>query len=390
MVDLKKGFITIFMVAIIAILLSACGQKTYEIDSEVRVAFNGYEGHGIATVHLDVDDLYSSLSQTVKIKNPNDSSILDMIVSNMEVNVSPQQDLKNGDEVELSLIYPEENDLKLKLKLKNKKVKVTDLEPIKKISQEDIFAGIDVQFEGVSPFLQAIITENSSTDISDLFSYSVTEGYVKEGNDIEVIAEPYSELVMQGYEADEKDFTNKIKVSGQYTYAAGWDDLNADDQAYILAEIGDIVTAKIDGTIQDDFNSIYDKGDQVATGRFISKKEKSSREENSFLFIKESAFTENIFGSNNDVNSIRMIFKSKITFSDSTYNEAYTNKTKDYYSVAGVSNIILDGDGKLVREEAEFKTYGKPDIDKETVKNETIYKIKDVNTIDEFEVKEKK
>ncbi|MBO0995984.1 hypothetical protein [Bacillus sp. SD088] len=91
-----------------------------------------------------------------------------------------------------------------------------------------------------------------------------------------------------------QDFTNSIKVSSKEKYVEKWDELNEDDQKYILGEIQDLVTAKIDFEIQKGMNAILDKGKNVATGRSVEKNEQSKMEEQYFLFAKEREF-ENTF-----------------------------------------------------------------------------------------------
>ncbi|GIN72376.1 hypothetical protein J14TS2_28510 [Bacillus sp. J14TS2] len=381
-----KKYLTILSISVILILLTACGKNTYEIDKEIRVDFEGYDEYGKAQVHVDKDGLFSALNEIMKLKDRSEVVEFESLLSDLDVQVTPNENVKNGDKVDLELTYDEDNSLKLDLKLKNPKVTVEDLEPIKALSKEEIFAGIDIQYEGISPFLSAKVIENSSSEVSSLFNYSIPEQRFKIDEEIQVTAEPKSDLLASGYKADEQDFTNSIKVSSKEKYVEKWDELNEDDQKYILGEIQDLVTAKIDSEIQKGMNAILDKGKNVATGRSVEKNEQSKMDEQYFLFAKEREFENTTFDANKAPNEVRFLYKNKVTLGEVLFNQDYSDKTKDYFSLVGASNLILDENDDLVRSELNVKKLGKTDLDKETVKNENLYNMKDKFTMDEFEI----
>lgn len=383
--SMKKYIVTIFLSSVL-LLLVACGKTTYELDRALSVEFEGYDEYGIAIISVDKTKVYNDLSEVKKLNERNELAELDSIISSLQVEASQIESLKNGEEVELRISYDEDNRLDIAFELNEPKVTVQNLEPITTLSQEDIFEAIEIQYEGVSPFLQARIVEDTTNEMLSLFTYSIPESdkFYKVDDEVEVIAEPKTELIQSGYKADEEDFSFTIKVPDQQKYVISWAELNEDDQKYIMNEIQDLVVARIDSRIQD--NSVYEKGSYITMGRYIDESGESILDETYFLFLKE--LESGPFGYYDDVNSIRFIYKNEITFGEVFFNREYDHKTKDYYSVVGASNLIIDEDGNLDRNAVDFATFSNPDTDKVTVTNETVNKNKDKYNVDSFDMNE--
>lgn len=378
--SLAMTFISIFL-----IILVACGKNTYEIDREVSVEFEGYDEYGKAVVNIDRDRLYSELSEVKDSKDNSEVNALHDLVEDLDVQIPPDENLKNGDDIELELLYDEDNSLNFDLKLKESKVTVENLEPITTLSQEDIFSGVELEYEGISPFLKAHIIESSSGEVTGLFNYSIPDKRFANNEEVEIKAEPISDLISSGYEADEEDFAMTVEVPVQKKYIEEWNELNKDDQEYVLGEIHDTVTAKVDAQLQQPMYSIYDKGKNATNGNFVKERGESERNEQYFLFVKENEF-ENVINYNEEPNSVRFVYQNEISTREYIYDENYSNVTKDLFSVVGASHLIIDENGDLVKNELKVGTYKNPDMDKETVKNEALYKVKDKYTMDEFDI----
>src|SRR5690625_2173667 len=145
----------------------------------------------------------------MELKESQEVVEFESIIYDLTVQATPNENLKNGDEVEFELLYEEENSINLELKLKDTKTTVEELEPITTLSQEEIFSGMELEFEGISPFLTARILDNPSSEVAELFNYTIAEKRFMNDEEIEIIAEPQSDLTSLGYKADEKDFTHK-------------------------------------------------------------------------------------------------------------------------------------------------------------------------------------
>ena len=217
-----KKYIKTILLSSVLILLVACGKTTYKLDGALSVEFEGYDEFGTALVSVDRTKIYNDLSEVQKLKDRNELAELESIISSLQVDVSPSENLKNDEEVEVKLTYNEENRLDIAFELNEPTVKVQNLEPIITLSKEDIFEAIEIQYEGVSPFLQARIVENSSSEMLSLFTYSISESdqFFKIDDEVEVIAEPKSDLLQSGYKADEGDFSLTVNVPNQQKYVA--------------------------------------------------------------------------------------------------------------------------------------------------------------------------
>lgn len=379
--DLMRKYLTIGFISFIFLFLAACGKTTYEVDQEVSVEFAGYDEYGTAVLNFDKVELSNNLKTVVELKNANDSNNFESFMAGVEIQATPLEDLKNGDEIKLDLTYYEDNPLKIELKLKNSTVTVDGLEPVTALSQDDIFSGIDVQFEGISPFLSVTITENSSSDVSSLFNYSIPEKRFENGEEFEITAEPKSDLLSEGYKVDDKDLKQTVEVPTQAKYVEAWDELSEDDQNFVLDEIHDQVTASVDSQLPGGGLTIYDKGSRALNGRYVEKIGKSKAIEQFFLHVKENQSLNR----NEEVNSVRVVFKNNFTAGSIPIDiDGYGNSTNDLHMIVGASNLIVDDNGSLIRSDLNVDLLGRTDIDKETVKNNALYQVKDKYTMDEF------
>lgn len=376
-----RKYVTIGFVSLILILLTACGKTTYEIEGEVILDFEGYDGHGEAVLTVDQDSLFDNLVEAKELDDRGDQAF-NSFVSGIEVQVTPAEELANGDEVELDLTYDEENSFDIELSLKESTLTVENLEPMTELSHDDIFGGIELHFEGVSPFLRATVTESSSSEVSGLFTYSIPEGTYENDEEIEITAEPQSDLLASGYEADESDFTKTIEVPTQEKFVETWDELNEEDQEYIVDEIHDYVIAKFDSKLQESMYSILEKGDRIINGNFVEENGKSEAIEQYFLYVKENQSPE----ADDEINSVRIVFENEITTGEYMFDDDLSHVTKDIHAVVGASHIMVDEDGALIRGEMQVSLPAKPDIDIETVRTNGIHQHVDIFTVDEFEL----
>ncbi|MFP7492989.1 hypothetical protein SFC66_04295 [Terribacillus saccharophilus] len=381
-----KKYLPLALMSFLLIILAACGKDKYEIDKELSVEFNGFNEHGEVSVSLDEGELYDKLAEMKEIDDDTDISgmyDLDSLVSDLEVEAKPDTDLKNGDKVELELKYDEDNPLDIAFKLKEPKVEVEGLESIKKLSKEDVFDGVKLQYEGVSPYLEATI-DSSSSEVGSAFTYFIPDGPFKSGEEIEITAEASPDLLSYGYEADDDKFSKKVKVPSEQKYVEKWEDLNKDDQQYILDEVQDNVTANVDPEIQD--SSVYDKGEYVTRGDTIESIEKSKKDEQYILFAKKGNSTVSTDG----INALCFIYKNKVTFGENTYTDGYDNQTKDYFSAIAVENLIIDKDGNLDKDEVSIDVLTDTDLDKAALKNKILDTRKDEYTVTDFSTDTKK
>lgn len=374
------------MMVSIIMVLAACGGNTYEIDREVSIEFEGYDEHGEAIIDVDKGLLLSNLNKELNFKNNNDMIELETVIANLEVTATPNENLKNDDAINLELLYDEDNSIKLKLTLEDPKITVKGLEVITELSQDDIFTPVELTYEGVSPFLKVVLTRDSSDETAKLFDYAMLEPkeYNRVDEGIEVTAEPKIDLLSEGYSADEADFTNTIKIPAQQRYVEKWDELNKEDQAYILEEIQEYVESKVEK--MDGSYLIDDRGKIGATTSFIKELGKAKRQEAYFLFVDEDRYENLKYKSRFVPSTLRVIYKGEVTTKNSAGKGSYNNGTYEYYTVVGAEHLIVDENDELVRAELKVDRVGTHDMHKKTAENDNIMIYKEDFTVEEVKL----
>lgn len=200
---------------------------------------------------------------------------------------------------------------------------------------------------------------------------------------IEVTAEPKIELLDEGYEADEADYTNTIEIPAQRRYVEKWDDLNKEDQAYVLEEFQDFVESKVDK--KEGTYVIYDRGKSATVSNFVEETGESKIEEAYFLFVNEDKYEELSEDRKFVPSNMRIVYKGTVTTEVSILNK-YSDDTYDYYTVVGTEHLIMDENDELVRAELKFKLYRDYEMHKKTVVNANINILKEDFTVDEIKL----
>lgn len=106
---MKKGIALILAILLCLSLLAGCGSNAAKIDltDYMNVLFRGKDGEGTARADFD----YSGFEKAVMAAAGDGDSILQKLVqfeSALDITVSPEKGLKNGDEVTLAAVYGKE------------------------------------------------------------------------------------------------------------------------------------------------------------------------------------------------------------------------------------------------------------------------------------------
>lgn len=217
---MKKAFKRITMTALLFLAigtLAGCGKKQIDVMEGIELEFDGVNGYG--TVRIADDSVWEEAAlEAAGLNEEMDSDDeakaihaiqgVFAIESAVKYEISPKDNLSNGDEVTVSVKVNNESLEKYKIELtgKEKKFKVEGLKEVEKI---DLFAGVEVKFEGLSPYVKAAVsTQNADNVISVRYTIDKNQN-LKIGDTVVVTAEFDAEkLLKQGYiaEADTKEF----------------------------------------------------------------------------------------------------------------------------------------------------------------------------------------
>lgn len=162
---MKRIFTILLMFATIFTIIfcvSGCSDKSINLNDYVVFVGNGYDGYGTVSATFDIEKLWSDNQKAFKCDIEDEIAVNElktMLTEALKGSVKEHDKVANGGEVEF--IWQEldlgaiEEKYKVKLSYSNFKHKVTELAELRDI---DLFANIEVKFEGVSPYGNAVIT----------------------------------------------------------------------------------------------------------------------------------------------------------------------------------------------------------------------------------------
>lgn len=159
---LKTGLLALSILCL-PVLLTAC-TKTVKLSDYIKYDVEGYDGKGTITAEFN----YRALMSDEDIKKE-DSKIL----SDFTVEVDPEGDLSNGDEVTLTVEVPEGAEKSLKLKFTEPSLTIT-VEDLEGFEEKDPFEGINVTFSGGNGVAEARLELGESQLPESVFSLSQT------------------------------------------------------------------------------------------------------------------------------------------------------------------------------------------------------------------------
>lgn len=122
-----KKYLMALLIIGMSVLLTSCGMQKYELNltDYMEVTFEGEDGNGTASICLNDDSVFENL----KSKEDSIVSYYDM-KDDIELYVTPNNNLKNGDTVEIGATINSDKNGKNRLLLVShpKNIKVTGLD----------------------------------------------------------------------------------------------------------------------------------------------------------------------------------------------------------------------------------------------------------------------
>lgn len=188
--------------------LTGCGKKQIDVMEGIELKFNGVNGYGtayIADANVWEDEALEAAGLAEAMDSDNESEALSAIrgvfaiESAVKYEISPRENLSNGDEVTVTVKFDNESveDYKIEFTGKEKKFIVKGLKEVEEI---DLFKGVEVKFEGFAPYVKAILsTPNTNNVVHVNYSIDKRENLTV-GDTVVVTAEYDAESLLQkGY-----------------------------------------------------------------------------------------------------------------------------------------------------------------------------------------------
>lgn len=217
---MKKTLKTVTMAVLLFMAmgtLTGCGKKQIDVMEGIELEFNGVNGYGIAYIADEYaweDEALEAAGLAKGIDSDNDSEAVRAIKgvftieSAVKYEISPRDNLSNGDEVTVTVKVNNESVEDYKIEFTGKEKKFT-VEGLKEVEEIDLFKGVEVKFEGFAPYVKATLsTQNANNVVYVNYSIDKRENLTA-GDTVVVTAEYDAEgLLQRGYiaVADTKEF----------------------------------------------------------------------------------------------------------------------------------------------------------------------------------------
>ena len=154
-----------FVCALVAVLftvlyvfLNDASKTEIDLKEVTHITLTGFDGEGVLSATIDVDEKYGAFYETVS------------------VDFSKSSGLTNGDEVTISFNYDKSvaKNYNLKVKANDMHYTVNGLVAATPVSENDLFEGLDINFEGIAPLATASL-DTSNTKCKDVVTYQIID-----------------------------------------------------------------------------------------------------------------------------------------------------------------------------------------------------------------------
>jgi hypothetical protein len=267
-----------------------------------------------------------------------DNAAVNAIYS-IEFEIVPDNNLSNGDEVAVSVTYDEELLKEYKIKLRNAGTPaIYTVEGLTVPESIDIFEGLDIAFEGISPFLTSVIDTSDCLDfVKDYVEFSFEEQYFVNGKTYTLTAY-YNENAFNENLLKVVSDTKEITVENAAYYLDSSDGV---DIAPLIAQIEDTVAAYATGRMGDNYFADWSAGYSYVYNGNASKNKVSD-----YMISLKNA--EQMDG-NYNYNRFMSFYDYVVQFENTDqYSADYgTISSGDVYIVIYANNLYVDAEGAL-------------------------------------------
>lgn len=196
----------------------------------IEVTFEGVNGHGEIYINDDSDALIKQLigeEPSIEDEETLKAWFAQYIMYDYTIEFSPsiETGLSNGDTVNITCIVPDE--AKERLERSSKQYTVTGL---KTPQTKDIFADIEICYDGISGKANATVNKIHDTDILNDCDFEITPNYnLSNGDTITVTLMDYSiEMLSERYNVVPQTISQTYTVRGLSEYVSSIDQLPQD------------------------------------------------------------------------------------------------------------------------------------------------------------------
>lgn len=250
--------VVLFVLVIIMIKLQP---KKINVEEFIKISYSGYDGYAKANAYLDEDGLYGAIMEAKGSKEL-DLDELDSIealfnselisdyydlwkcIDLIDLDISPNINLSNGDDIKVDISYDNEKAKEHKIKFTGKSVSET-VKELKAVAQINPFNDLAVSFSGISPngYLEYYYVGDNS--YIGTYSFYVDKRDSLKNGDIITISIDFSDedTLYNGYVLSQKE--KQYVVEGLEEYIDSYSDLPSDFLEELKKEAQDTIYAYI-------------------------------------------------------------------------------------------------------------------------------------------------
>lgn len=220
-------------------------KKKVDVTETLAMRFSGSNGYGTA----EIEDLYSWEKEALEAANIKEiDSFSDLgdafiIESAVSYDISPKENLSNGDEVTVTVKIDNEAIEKYDIQFVGEEKKFI-VEGLSEIQTIDLFENVDVLFQGTAPYATAMVSD-ANTDYYVETHYTLDKNQNLNSDDIVTVTAKYDKdkLLQAGYMAESD--TKEYVVSNVSRYITDLVDIPDDAMEKLEKQTEDIIKSNI-------------------------------------------------------------------------------------------------------------------------------------------------
>ncbi len=231
-----------------AMLLSGCsvGKKNISISPYILIDVSGLSGRAGAVAYIDTAGIYNALAGSDASQEKKDE--YRSFVDSLELSCDKLDKLANGDVINMTVTYDNEEADRLKLNV-NDFVKSYQVEGLDEGQEIDVFKDLEVEVTGIAPYAFVTYTNNSTDPYIKNLEY-VIEGKTAglENGDVITIRCMIDEKTAELYYYYTDVTTMNYTVEGLDTYIYDSSQLDKEVLSDIAAQCADTIRSETDDT----------------------------------------------------------------------------------------------------------------------------------------------
>lgn len=229
------GIVAVCIFGVVIFTIAKNSAVKVNLDNFLTIEVSGYDGYGSVHAEIDwnsVEEKYGKkLSKKIK-KNEKYGFLMEyyepieMLEDYVDIDISKRNNLSNGEIIEYSWDIDEElyDYLDCKLVSKNGSYTVSNLNPIESF---DPFAGVNLEFSGISGYGDALMT--SSGDVLKEYNFYIKPAYdLSNGDVVTVSIDEDEEYYISNFGKVPSVFQKTFEVSGLTEYANTYSELSGE------------------------------------------------------------------------------------------------------------------------------------------------------------------